>query len=500
MGITTFRFFCFLGIASILYYLVRPRQQWKILLLANIVFYIGSGQNKLNWFILFTSLSVYFGAMAIEGTKHKSLAFYSTLALNLGFLIYFKYFNFFIQELINPFLNTHHLWYNILMPVGISFYTLQTLGYLIDIKREMYPAERNYGRFFLFATFFPTVLQGPIHKHQDLQSQLFAHHQFDWQRYCFGMQRILWGLFKKLVIADRLALFVNPVFADPQYNVGWIMVLAIVAFAIQLYADFSGCMDIVIGAGEMFGIKMTENFRAPFFSRSIQEYWQRWHITLGIWLKEYILYSVMKSNWLQKLTSWNKERFGKKAGNKISTYIALFILWFVVGFWHGASWNFIIGTGLLHWFYITFGDVAMPWRKKAVEKLKINTEAFSFKAMQIVRTFIFVCIGFVFFRTKTLADAGNVFKSITFDNNFWIFFDGELLEFMNKQDWTLVICATIVLFTADTMRLKVSLREKIAELDIVSRWFIYFTALFSVVIFGMYGPGYDVKKFIYGAF
>ena len=500
MGITSFGFFCFLAISSLLYYVVRPSRQWKILLLASIVFYIGAGQNELNCYIFFTSLSIYLGARMIEETKYKALYFYSTLFLNLGCLVYFKYCNFFIHEVVNPLLNTQYHLDNLLIPIGISFYTFQALGYLIDVKQEMYPAQKSYGRFVLFSIFFPTVLQGPIHKYQDLESQLFVYHQFDWRSFCFGMQRILWGLFKKLVIADRLALFVNPVFEAPQYNVGWIMVLGIVAFAIQLYADFSGCMDIVIGVGEMFGIKMTENFRSPFLSPTIQEYWKRWHITLGIWLKEYILYLVLRADWLQKVGAWSKIKFGKKAGTKIANYIGLLILWFVVGIWHGASWNYIIGSGLLHWFYITFSDVTMPWQKKIMDKLKINKEAVSFKAMQILRTFIFVCIGFVFFRTNTLADASNVFKSMISENNFWIFFDGELCEFMSKQDWTLVIWAVIVLFSVDVMRLKFSLRESIAELDIVSRWCVYFIALFSVIIFGIYGPGYDAQKFIYGAF
>lgn len=500
MSITSFSFFCFLAVFSLVYYIVRPGRQWKVLLLASLFFYIASSRHQLNCYILLTSLSVYLGARMIERSQNKNLFFYGTLLLNLGFLAYFKYSNFFIQEIVNPVFGTEHHWDNLLIPLGISFYTFQNLGYLIDVKQELCVAQKSYGKFLLFATFFPTVLQGPIHKYSDLEMQLFSHHSFDWKGFCFGMQRILWGLFKKLVIADRLALFVDPVFANPQYNIGWIMILGIVLFAIQLYADFSGCMDIVIGVGELFGIKMTENFRSPFFSRTIQEYWQRWHITLGIWLREYVLYSVLRTEWLQKIRFWSENCFGKKMGAKISIYIGLLVLWFVVGFWHGASWNYIIGSGLLHWIYLTFSDATAPYQKKALTILKIDTEAVAFKAMQMIRTFILVCIGFVFFRTKTLTDAGNVFKSIFVDNNFWIFFDGELCEFISKQDWTLILWAVCVLFAVDVIRLRFSLREYIASLDIVSRWTIYFIALFSVLVFGLYGPGYSAKSFIYGEF
>jgi hypothetical protein len=177
----------------------------------------------------------------------------------------------------------------------------------------------------------------------------------------------------------------------------------------------------------------------------------------------------------------------------------MFILWFAVGFWHGGSWNYIIGSGLLHWFYIVFGKSSETMRANFVSRLKINTAAASFKFMQIIRTFTFVCIGFVFFRTRTLSDARQVFRSIFTENNPWIFFDGTLTAIMPRQDWTLVCWAIILLLAVDVMRLKCSLRDKIASLDIVSRWAIYFAAMFAILIFGIYGPGYDATKFIYGA-
>jgi D-alanyl-lipoteichoic acid acyltransferase DltB (MBOAT superfamily) len=312
--------------------------------------------------------------------------------------------------------------------------------------------------------------------------------------WCFGMQRIIWGLFKKLVIADKIALFINPVFADTTQYTGWYLILASVTFAIQLYADFSGFMDIVIGAGEMFDIKMTENFKSPYFhSKTIQEHWQRWHITLGVWLKDYIFFPIMKSTSLQYLTDVVRNIFGKKVAKKFSLYIALIIMWFCVGLWHGASWNFVIGVGLLHCTYIILEDLLAP----IPEFLHINNNVI-WTFWQRVRTFVLVCLSFVFFRAKTVPDALKIFKGFTNKNNFSILYDGSLNKFIPFAEWIPLLISICVLFIGDALQQRFVVREAIAGKRRAVRWFLYMALMYWITIFGVYGPKYEA--FIYQGF
>ncbi|MDR0823203.1 MAG: hypothetical protein LBN20_05450, partial [Endomicrobium sp.] len=295
MVLTSFYFFIFLAVLTLLYWTLPKRFQWILLLLGSIFFYLFAGLKSIASLVFITALTIWAGAYLIDkisSDRKKTLILIITILINIAILGFFKYYNFFADN-INILAKLFHLngqslpILKLLLPLGISYYTFQTVGYLIDVYRGIAEPQKNPAKFALFAMFFPSVSIGPIHRYNELAPQLYAHHNFDYTQWTFGIQRILWGLFKKLVIADRLAMFVNPIFNDYGQYAGLYLFIAIIFFAFQIYTDFSGCMDIVIGAGQMFGIKMNENFNTPFFSRSISEFWRRWHITLGAWMKDY---------------------------------------------------------------------------------------------------------------------------------------------------------------------------------------------------------------------
>lgn len=287
MVLVSFGFVVFLCILLFIYYTVPKQLQW-LLLLAGSVFFYAFGGVKYVAFVFFLILAVYGGGLLVERStaQNKKKALLAAI-LGLVFLplVVFKYFDFMAD-------NMNHIFsvfgaassipqLDLLLPLGISFCTFQAAGYVIDVYRGVCAAQKNLLRLALFVAFFPSVSLGPINRYNDLFPQLASPHSFDYEQIAFGAQRILWGFFKKLVVADRIAILVNTVYGNPEQYVGFYVVIAAIAFAVQLYADFSGCMDIVIGAAQLFGITLPENFKTPFFSRSISEFWRRWHITLG---------------------------------------------------------------------------------------------------------------------------------------------------------------------------------------------------------------------------
>lgn len=222
---------------------------------------------------------------------------------------------------------------SLVAPMGLSFYTLQVVGYLLDVSRGTCRAEKGLLRYALFASFFPQLVQGPINRYSDLAETLYTPKKFNYEQVTFGLQRMLWGLFKKLVIAERMSVIVGTIYGDFETYSGLYIVVGTVCFAFQLYTDFSGAMDIALGLSEALGIRMAENFDNPFFARSISEYWRRWHITLGTWMKDYVFYPLLKSNLFVSIGDRAKKRLGKKRGKKIPTYLGMVVLWFTVGFW-----------------------------------------------------------------------------------------------------------------------------------------------------------------------
>ena len=314
MGLNSFLFVLFVVISLFIYYVIPKKLQWIWLLVISYVYYITNSRG-LVVFIAATTLTTWYAGLLLEKTeenKKRRLIVALTLLFNFGILAVLKYTNFFIAN-INDLFHTSILQFSWALPLGISFYTFQSMGYLLDICWKRTTAEKNLFRFALFVSFFPQILQGPIGRYSRLAHQLYEEHSFDPGRFERGFQRILWGFFKKMVIADNALYFVNPLFKEYQTYDG-VALFATVFYAIQLYMDFSGGIDVVIGIADLFGVTMDENFRQPYFAVSITDFWHRWHITLGTWMKDYVFYPISLSKWMGRFGKWSKKTFGKQTG------------------------------------------------------------------------------------------------------------------------------------------------------------------------------------------
>ena len=422
MGLNSFLFVLFVVISLFIYYVIPKKLQWIWLLVISYVYYITNSRG-LVVFIASTTLTTWYAGLTLEKTeenKKRRLIVALTLLFNFGILAVLKYTNFLIVN-INDLFHTSILQFSWALPLGISFYTFQSMGYLLDICWKRTAAEKNLFRFALFVSFFPQILQGPIGRYSRLAHQLYEEHSFDPGRFERGFQRILWGFFKKMVIADNALYFVNPLFKEYQTYDG-VALFATVFYAIQLYMDFSGGIDVVIGIADLFGVTMDENFRQPYFAVSITDFWHRWHITLGTWMKDYVFYPISLSKWMGRFGKWSKKTFGKQTGRALPICVANVIVFLIVGIWHGAAWKYI-AYGLYNGFIIGLSGLLAPQYREMRKKLKITKDTRWFYVFQIVRTFVLVLISFFF-------DMGNGFKDalIMIRNCFTKFEPSQLLE------------------------------------------------------------------------
>lgn len=501
MNITSFYFLCSFAIFLAVYYIVPKKIQWPLLLVASIGYFLTTGELWLVLYPIISSTVVYYGAKSIFSAdnpqKKKRLLLVSMLAI-LAFLGVLKYGNFFIfttERVAKIFVPTVSFKFlELLVPLGISFYTLALLGYLFDVYYEISEPQNNYFKFLLFGMYFPTIISGPILRYREIEHSLYCQHEFDYEKVGFGLQRILWGLFKKLVIAERAAIIANEIFNNYDVYKGVYIFVGAVIFTLQLYTDFSGGIDIVCGVSESLGIPLPENFKTPFFSKNIQEFWRRWHITMGAWLKDYIFYPVLRSNWLQNIQTSIKEKRNKKIAKKITTNIALFILWFAIGFWHGGGWNYIWGVGLLQWIYIMISE----WIEEKSKKFKAPQW---FKYIQMLRTSLLIVLAFIFFRATSLTEGFEIYKAMFSAWNPEVLIDGSILELgLDIKDIIIAGFSVFVLVCASVAQQKMVIREWVAKRKLPIRWIIYITALMVVILFGQYGPGYDAAEFIYQGF
>ncbi len=518
----------FLGLSLLLYYVTPKRLRWIILLLASYVFYcVSSG--GLIVYLLISTVSVYICGLwlgkIIEGyesakastpkeerkalsekvTRRKKLVVFVALLVNFGLLAFLKYFNFFadninvISKLLN--LNIAIRSRRIALPLGISFYTLMAAGYIIDVYRGKCRADRNPCRVALFLSFFPHIVEGPFARYDQLAGQLYEGHAFSYKEFTFGAQLIVWGLFKKIVIADRVNIVVKTVFASPSAYSGLVVLLGVLLFTLQIYAEFSGAMDIVTGSAQMFGISLVKNFERPFFSRTVAEFWRRWHMTLGAWLRDFILYSVSLSKWFVKLSKLIKSRLRSNTGKIVPTLIPLFLVWLFCGLWHGASWKYVL-YGMYYYVIMALGMLFEPLFSRLFAALRINREGRPYKALQLVRTLVLVNIGMLIFRAPETKTAFSMLRSIFTGFDPKALTNGTLLKLgMDLQDYFVIGAGGIVMLAVSLLQERgFSLRERIAEKNIAIRWCIYFAAIFAVIIFGAYGAGYNPVDFIYAQF
>ena len=447
---------------------------------------------------------------AIKKAYNQKARWVLTLAvvLHVGLILVLKYSGFFVMN-VNALFGRGYAIPNYVKPLGLSFFILQSISYLVDVYRQTVKADRCLPRLGLFLSFFPAVVEGPICRYSQTAQALWEAKPIRYDNLTLGLQRILFGLMKKLVVADRLNPIVEEMFTGASSYPGYMSLFAGILYTVQLYMDFSGSMDAVCGTAQIFGIIMPENFKRPFFSKNISEFWTRWHITLGTWFRDYIFYPVTMSGPLKKLTGAARKKLGNHFGPLIAGSIALFAVWFCNGLWHGSAWHYIF-FGLWHFMLILLGNIFAPYLKTVNEKLHFGPENKPFRVFQILRTSFLVVLGEIIFRADGMGMAVTMFRKIftDFGNPFWAIYPfrevlDTVLECCLCDVWDLVIVAVtvvIVLAISILQERGTQIRTSIARRPTWQRWLIWYALILFIIIFGAYGPGYTPIDPMYANF
>ena len=494
MSLISMEFLIFVGIAVIGYYLIPKRFQWIWLLIFSYIYYASSGI-KILFFLLYTTITTYGTGRLLDRVNHKELPrneaksrkrriLIGCLLLNFGMLAVLKYTNFAIEN-VNAIFHAGISFQKLILPLGISFYTFQSMGYIIDVYWGKYEAEKNPFRFALFVSFFPQLLQGPIGRFDRLARQLYEQHSFDLLKAQYALQLMLWGFFKKLVLADRAAVVVNQVFQNYTQYSGVTNIVAVLMYSIQLYMDFSGGMDVVMGVAALFGVELDQNFKRPYFATSITDFWHRWHITLGTWMKDYIFYPVSLSKWMGKFGKWSKKAFGKKTGRVVPICVANIIVFLVVGIWHGAAWKYI-AYGLYNGLIIAISSLLAPLYRKGFEKFHINPKSGAWHVVQILRTFLLVNISWYFDMAVSLSAAFAMMKSTVTGFSLATLTDGSLMMLgLDKLDYMILAIGCLVVFLISFLKERgIQIRESLGRKPLVIRWAVYGMLVFGIPMFG----------------
>ncbi len=431
MSFVSLTFLAFLLGTVVLYYLVPKRIQWVLLLIASYVFYLAGGL-KTVVYLLFTTATVYFGGLALDALnrrkrdipkekkqalarnkRKKRLVLTLVLVLNFGLLFLLKYLDFTAalaaSLLAKLGITFHPALPELLMPLGVSFFIFQSAGYAIDVYRGKYAAQRNIFRFALFTSFFPQIVQGPISRYNELGDQLFARRRFDAENIRNGVLLMLWGYFKKMVIADRAAAIVTTFFGAYDSYGGAVTIFSVGMYCINLYCDFSGGIDITRGAAELFGIRLAENFKRPLFATSLADFWRRWHITLGTWMRDYVFYSLSLSKPFAALGRFARKHIRGKAGKMVATTLATFIVYLIIGIWHGANFRYIF-YGLWNGTLLAGATLLAGSFSKWKKKLHIRDDSKPWYAFSLLRTMVIVFIGRYITRAPRLMVAFGLLK------------------------------------------------------------------------------------------
>ncbi len=520
MLFTSVQFLIFVFVALVLYYTLPKKCQWIVLLVANVYFYLQAGFYGAI-FMAITMLTSYFAALIMDyykivgeriiklskvevtrdekkkikaDVKRKSkVILVIALLINFGALGVLKYSNLFITSF------TNFSPVNFILPMGISFYTFQTMGYIVDVYRGSVTSEKNFFKYALFVSFFPQLVQGPISKFTMLSKTLYAEHDFSWDVIESGLMRIIWGYFKKMIIADRASVGLATLISDFTTYKGAYSLLGIAIYAVQLYADFTGGIDITIGVAELFGITLPENFKQPFFSKSLAEYWRRWHITLCTWFKDYVFYPISTSKRVIHQGKWLKEHVSEGLGKRFPMYLATLTVWFVTGMWHGAKWNFIV-WGLLNGIIMLLSQELSGVYKKVDSKLGLKKTKI-YGLFEIIRTTILVAVLQMLDYHKNIADAARMFVSIFTSANYGQVFGGGLFNIgLSVYDYVVLLVGIIVIYIVSYLGRNESLRVRLKSKPYAVRFILCLAMLVCILIFGSYGIGYEQSQFIYNQF
>lgn len=476
MDFLTLTFAVFFILSVSIYYSIPKKFRWMVLLVSSLVFYLWSVP-YLVIYLLFSAVTTYAYGRWTDHFEKRSKGLLAVVVIaNLLVLLFVKFYTLCQEKLHLPAVQ-------ILVPMGISFYTLQVIAYCVDIYKGKIKAQENFLKYLLFVSFFPQILQGPIPRYEQMQDQLYEGHTFEYQTFRYGFQMILWGMFLKMVIADRAALFVNTVF--PQYHMyeGTMLAVAAVLYSIQLYTDFLGCVCIAMGAAEVYGIHLQSNFARPYRAVSIKDFWRRWHISLSSWLRDYVYIPL-----------------GGSRKGKLRRYGNLMITFLVSGIWHGSGLQYLF-WGLMQGGYQIGGELLMPVRSGVKRLLRIRENSWFYVLWQRICTFGLITLSWVVFRADSLRSGLAMIKRIFTDVTPWIFFDGTLYTcgVSAGQFLVLILCILLVMFI-EHLQEKGAVREMIAGQHLLIRWGIYLGAIALIAVFGVYGPGYDATQFLYGQF
>ena len=523
MLFTTVKFYIFFAVLLIVFYAVPRRYRWVVLLTASLFFcwsfnallslhLIGaallawcSGQvmsrnlekEKAAVALIDKSLKEERKAVKAKHKKQRRTCMGVSAALLTSSLLLFKFYNPFVQMLNEK----GAAFSRIAVPVGVSFYTLQIVSYVIDVYNQNQEAESNPLRFLLFASWFPLLLQGPIHRYSNLAPELRCEKQFCYEEFVAGFARVLGGFLKKLIIADRLAVLTQTLYANYQQYSGVAVAFAGFAYAIQLYADFSGGIDMAVGFSQMLGITLTENFRRPYFSRSVSEYWRRWHATLGAFFKDYIFYPLTLS---KPLTSLGKKlrSINPEAGKRAPALISMAALWLCSALWHGEGAQFLL-WGLFHWSIVTFDTFTEVKIEKAISKCAGPLQKI-IAIVQTIGTFCLVSFGELIFRAEGLSAALSMVKALFGSWNVRAFFAETVPTLgLDVADLNVAWIAVVLLFMFELMQEKgycADFSQKVARKPLAVRWLLMLAAIAVLLIFGVYGKGYDPAPFLYFQF
>ncbi len=490
MLFNSFEFLIFFPVVVILYYVIPCRAKHIWLLIASYFFYMCWNAEYALLMATSTVVTWLSGILMSHTERHKRAVVAMSFLINLAILVVFKYSGFLIENL-NGLLNVFGASvrpFDVILPVGISFYTFQALSYTVDVYRKTVEPERNILKYALFVSFFPQLVAGPIERSGNLLSQIHALSQkkkADWNKITRGLVLMLWGLFLKMVIADRVAILVNYVF-DSWWMFGGIELIAgALGFALQIYCDFASYSTIAIGAAEVMGFSLMENFDTPYLASSVSDFWHRWHISLSTWFRDYLYIPL-----------------GGNRRGKARKYLNIMVTFLTSGLWHGASWTYVIWGGL-HGVYQIVGDATRGVKDRINSKFKTRTGSFSFRAMKIVVTFLLVDFAWIFFRAPDLPSALGYIGRIFTHMNPWALSDETIYTLgLDLTEMTVLFWAAVLLAAVDF--LKYLRRERIdsfwSRQCIWFRWGAVICLIFCILIFGVYGPNIPAQEFIYFQF
>lgn len=497
MLFNSLEFMLFFPAVCLGYYVIPHRFRYLFLLACSYFFYMC--WNPQYALLMLTSTAItYASGLLIDSAEKipdekkriRRKKWYVALSFlsNLSILFFFKYFNFATESVMHLLaiagFSVEAPTFDVILPVGISFYTFQALSYTVDVYRKDIYAERNFFKYALFVSFFPQLVAGPIERSRNLLIQINQEHQFEFERVRSGLLLMLYGFFQKVVLSEYLAIAVNSVYDTYTERTGFQLLIATILFAFQIYCDFGSYSNIAIGAAKVMGFSLMENFNTPYFSETVAEFWRRWHISLSSWFRDYLYIPLG----------------GSRKGN-VRKWFNLMAVFLVSGLWHGASWHFVI-WGCLNGVYQVLGEWLKPLKEKMVKLFRVDVNAFSHRLLRMLTTFVLVDISWIFFRATFMQGAEILKRILGLAEGAW-FTWGNNLEAMGltTQTRNLLVVSLGILLLADICKYRgIKMIDWLCKQGIWLRWLVYYAAIFGILIFGVYGPGFDASQFIYFQF